>query len=129
MSLIPTLTRHGRHRATDRVTELERQLQSQRTQLVNASNAIRDLQQDRRDALDASDRLRTRICALSVERDQLAETVATLRERASTDANTNAITVPQMNRDTSNPADQATEPIAVSTLWAALDPARNPPAA
>ncbi|MGW6741723.1 hypothetical protein ACWGDX_13510 [Streptomyces sp. NPDC055025] len=156
MSLIPTLNRHGRHRAVGALANLEHQVRQQRIQLVGASEAIRKLQQDRRSALDAVDHLRVRLGHveqenvrlgravedLTLERNQLDEELAAVKRRfgaqLAADANQHAVTVPAGIRDTSAPEDQATAPIDVMPLWQALgvratrgnpNPAHIPPAA
>ncbi|MGW1389998.1 hypothetical protein [Streptomyces griseoluteus] len=61
---------------------------------------------------------------LTAERDLLRHRLAALRLRfgpeLAAEANANAVTVPPMVRDTSDPADQATAPIDVKPLWTAL---------
>jgi hypothetical protein len=63
-------------------------------------------------------------CALDENGDLTAEVTELRRQLApflAAEANANRVDVPPMERDTSNPADQATGPINVTTLWEALN--------
>lgn len=141
MSLISTLTRHGKHRAdSPEVANLRDENRRLLTQVVGAGDHIAlierqlaDTQARQAEAEMAVVALDADVYDLTAERDQLLNTVTALRRRfaaeLAADANANAITVPNAIRDTSNPADQATAPHDVRPLWAALDPAHIPPAA
>lgn len=59
---------------------------------------------------------------LSGEVDGLKQEVKALRTQQAQAANDNSVTVPPMERDTSDPADQATHPTYIGDMWA--DPTR-----
>ncbi|MFJ2110542.1 hypothetical protein ACIOEX_01215 [Streptomyces sp. NPDC087850] len=140
--MIPILSRHGKHRADTDTSKLRDENRRLLTQVVGAGDAITLLEQQLADvrakqaeAEMAAVALEVEVYDLAAERDHLAEELAALRHRFAPElaaaANTNAITVPRWVRDTSNPADQATGPLAVYTLRQALDrtsPAHIPPA-
>ncbi|HEY9370421.1 hypothetical protein [Streptomyces sp.] len=87
------------HRAGDHVALLERDLTEARAHQAAAEELVVQLQ------ADVDDRTK--------ERDQLAAENTRLRAEL---ANRDAVTVPPMERDTSNGADQATAPIDVRSL-------------
>ncbi|WP_030755494.1 hypothetical protein [Streptomyces sp. NRRL F-5135] len=149
MSLIPIRSRHGRHRATDKVTALEDDNRRLLRQLFGAIGAIAALKAKLADSRTKQADAEMKVVALdadvyelTAERDHLAETVAVLRRRfaaeLAADANATAVTVPASVRDTTAVDDQATHPIDVRPLWDALgiratpgntSPAHIPPAA
>lgn len=125
---LPGLRREpAKHRAIDRVSVLE-------TKIRGLENALDQLQQDRRAALEAGDVQRQQAvtaervaaCALrqledrTVAHARLAEQVEALRLRLApylaAEANANAISVPPTVRDTTALEDQATAPIDVRGL-------------
>ncbi|WP_329390076.1 hypothetical protein [Streptomyces sp. NBC_01716] len=139
MSLtIPWQRGHGHHRALDRIAELR----DENIRLLNRQAAADDyfavLMTDRADmytawqhaehranlAADVADvRLVAECKAVTRAEEaeqQAAGMLAELLELRAYKAETTAITVPPMVRDTSNGADQATEPIDVRPLWNAL---------
>ncbi|MFJ7999042.1 hypothetical protein ACIQ7D_18105 [Streptomyces sp. NPDC096310] len=149
MSLISTLTKHGRHRAVDKVTALEDDNRRLLRQLFGAIGTIASLESKLANALARQAEAEMTVVALDAdvhdlkaERDHLAQEVDWLRRRfaaeLAADANANAITVPDAIRDTTAVEDQATAPYDVKTLREALDitvasgnpsPAHIPPAA
>ncbi|MYX14458.1 hypothetical protein GTY67_13730 [Streptomyces sp. SID8374] len=127
-----------KHRAADKVAELERQLKDQQAetvsafgQLIGAADTIAILEADLADVrakraeaeevvvcLDAD--LRDRTAELEQARADLAAAQAQLAPYLAAEANANAVTVPPSERDISSFEDQATAPIKVTTLWDAL---------
>ncbi|WP_405944695.1 hypothetical protein [Streptomyces sp. NBC_00932] len=127
---IPGLRRAPRrHRAADRVTELQ-------AENLRLRDALTQLRTERREALDAggalrvdlADAERVAVCALdelqdrTVERDRLAEQNEGLRLRLApylaAEANAAAVTVPPAVRDTTAIEDQATAPVDVRDVRA-----------
>lgn len=128
------LTGGGRHRAVDRVAELT-------SKLATANATARKLGQEKSDlyadwrfaehkAANAEDIVVVQdltITDLTAERDQLHDEVLALKARLApylaAEANRKAVTVPPGVRDTSDGADQATEPLGidVTTLREAAD--------
>lgn len=137
MSLNQILRGTGNRRAADKIAELRAENRALLRQKAAADDAFALLHQERRQALDSADALRTRVAEtelvagclartvddLTAERDGLYEEVVALRIRlapyTAAEANEQAVTVPPMVRDTSAMEDQATEPIPVMTLQAA----------
>ncbi|MFE0692844.1 hypothetical protein [Streptomyces sp. NPDC058869] len=127
-----------KHRAADKVAELKQQLKDQQAetvsafgQLIGAADTIAileaDLAEARAQKAEAEQVVRCLAADLddrTAERDQaladLAAARAQLAPFLAAEANANAITVPAPERDTTAFEDQATEPIKVTTLWAAL---------
>ncbi|WP_145503205.1 hypothetical protein [Streptomyces sp. CFMR 7] len=127
-----------KHRAADKVAELKRQLKDQQAetvsafgQLIGAADTIATLQHQLADVrakraeaerivtcLDADLRERTEELEQALARIHQLQTQ--LAPILAAEANANAVTVPPAERDTSRFEDQATEPIKVTTLWAAL---------
>ncbi|MEU8829421.1 hypothetical protein [Streptomyces sp900116325] len=133
MSLTLGIRRHSRpkHRASDKVAELERQVRSMSEQLVGAAKAIGHLDQRlaaAHDQLKAANgtnvSLARQVNGLAIERNVLVdENEALLQQLApylAADANRNAVTVPPSVRDTTAGEDQATTPIDVRPLWEAI---------
>jgi hypothetical protein len=121
----------AKHRAADEVERLRMKLQWAhsliRTQQVRIDDA--EIRNDWTAAQQiAAEELvvqqQAAIDDLTAERDGLLEEVAALKRRfaaqLAADANATRITVPPMIRDTSALEDQATGPIDVRPLWAAL---------
>ncbi|WP_330449643.1 hypothetical protein [Streptomyces anulatus] len=135
MSLIPGISRtKPKHRAADKVTELKQQLKDQQAetvsafgQLIGAVDTIAILEADladvrakRAEAEQVVVYLAADLDERTQERDQALTEASRLRAQLApylaAEANTNAITVPASERDTSRFEDQATEPIKVTTL-------------
>ncbi|MEV5619461.1 hypothetical protein [Streptomyces bacillaris] len=126
-----------KHRLATRM-ELKRQLRDQQEQtsqafgqLIGAGDTIAALEErlgDERAGRAGAERVARCLAAdldeRTGERDQARAEVAALRARLApflaAEANANAVTVPSAMRDTTAFEDQATEPIKVTTLWAAL---------
>ncbi|MEV8403568.1 hypothetical protein [Streptomyces niveus] len=135
---IPWQRGKGAHRACDRIAELR----DENVRLMNRQAAADDyfavLMQDRADmytawqyaeqrALLADDIATARLvaaCEATARAEQAeqdaADMLAELHELRAYKAQATAITVPPMERDTSDGADQATAPIDVRPLWDAL---------
>ncbi|EGE40849.1 hypothetical protein GTY83_07315 [Streptomyces sp. SID4928] len=123
-----------KHRAADKVAELKQQLKDQQAQtasafgqLIGAADTIAILEADladvrvkRAEAEQVVTRLDADLQERTAERDQALTEASRLRAQLApylaADANTNAITVPPSERDTTAFEDQATEPIKVTTL-------------
>ncbi|NYV73661.1 hypothetical protein [Streptomyces sp. UH6] len=126
MSVLP-LRGHGRRRATDALTAARATEQQLRAALADAGEKVADLTRRldtaTRHQADAEllvvaqqadlDDARTRCSLLEGEAAALRRELFTLR---AADANADAVTVRPWERDTSDPADQATTPIDVRTL-------------
>lgn len=125
MSLtFPTLRRQPKHRAADRLASLEPEYRRIKAVVVGSDAVFNQLRERAAEAeIVAACTLRD-LEDVTKERDELAREVADLRARLApleaAEANRNALTVPTPVRDTSNGADQATAPINVRPLWAAL---------
>ncbi|NEB42336.1 hypothetical protein [Streptomyces sp. SID14515] len=123
-----------KHRAADKVAELERQLKDQQAetvsafgQLIGAADTIAILEADLADVrakraeaeqvvvcLDAD--LRDRTAERDQARDEIRQLHAQLAPFLAAEANANAVTVPPSERDTTRFEDQATAPIDVREL-------------
>lgn len=121
-----------KHRAVDAVANLRDENRRLLTQLVGAHDHIGIQEQqlaDERAGRAGAERVARCLSAdlddRTAERDQArAENRrlhAQLAPFLAAEANANAITVPPAERDTTAFEDQATAPIKVTTLWAALD--------
>ncbi|WP_405848048.1 hypothetical protein OG211_12130 [Streptomyces niveus] len=139
MSLtIPWQRGHGHHRALDRIAELRDENVRLHNRQAAADDYFAVLLEDRadmytawRDAVhraDLADDIATARLVAACEavtraeeaEQQAADMRAELLALRAYKAETTAITVPPMVRDTSNGADQATAPIDVRPLWDAL---------
>lgn len=131
MSLISVRTRRPKHRAVDRLAELAAEKQSLINQLVGAAGHITRLELQLKEsrahqaeaeqvaACTAAD-LEDRAEELSEARAELALARALLAPYLAAEATAGAVTVPEMERDTTAMEDQATAPIDVRPLWNAL---------
>lgn len=130
---------HGRRRAVDKVTELRDENRRLRTQVTNASNAYRILDQHLAEARKRKAEVekinvkqQADIDDLTAENEQLRDELAALKIRFgpqfAAEANAQRITVPPIVRDTSAIEDQATQPIPVLTLQQAhgIGPVTDP---
>ncbi|MFE9855507.1 hypothetical protein [Streptomyces sp. NPDC005780] len=119
-----------KHRAVDKVADLQDENRRLRGQLIGAHDYIAladgtlaDVRAKRAEAEQVVVCLSAKVNELTEERDQLTATNESLRQQLApylaADANRDAITVPAAERDTSDGADQATSPIDVRPLWEA----------
>ncbi|MFG3136049.1 hypothetical protein ACGFZA_07480 [Streptomyces sp. NPDC048211] len=130
MSLHLGIRRTRKHRAVDAVTQLRDENRRLLGQLIGAHDhiAIQDhtlaeVRVLRAEAEQVVVCLAANVEELTEERDQLAEANEALRTQLApylaADANRDAITVPDLVRDTAAVEDQATAPIDVRPLWEA----------
>ncbi|MFB6776556.1 hypothetical protein ACFCX0_03795 [Streptomyces sp. NPDC056352] len=129
MSLHLGIRRNSRpkHRAVDAVDALRDENRRLLSQLVGAHNHIARMERDgakRAEAEEKVVRLAADLEDMTGQRNELVdENEALLRQLApylAADANRNAVTVPPSVRDTAAGEDQATAPIDVRPLWAAI---------
>jgi len=125
--LIPALRGNGIRRAVDKVTELRDENRKLLTRQMAADDYFALLVQDRNEvyaAWEFAEQKRQEAetvaaCALEANEDLTAEVAELRRQLApflAAEANAHRVDVPPMERDTSDPADQATGPIDVRTL-------------
>lgn len=131
MSLLPVIRRpKPKHRAVDKVANLRDENQRLLRQLIGAhdyialaDDTLADVRAKRAEAEQEVVSLSATVDDLTAERNELTATNESLRKQLApylaADANRDAITVPQAERDTSDGADQATSPIDVRPLWQA----------
>ncbi|MDQ0694294.1 hypothetical protein [Streptomyces sp. W4I9-2] len=123
-----------KHRAADKVAELERQLKDQQAQtasafgqLIGAADTIAILEADLADVRAKRAKAEQVVVCLAADLDDLAAENIGLLDRnealqkqlapfLAAEANRNAVTVPPAERDTSRFEDQATAPIDVRDL-------------
>ncbi|MGW5711653.1 hypothetical protein [Streptomyces olivaceus] len=131
LNLIPRLKGHGQRRAVDKVDALRDENRRLLGQLFGAGDAYQILDQQyaqaaarQAEAEEIVVQQQADIDDLTAENDQLRDELAALKVRfgpeLAADANTAAVTVPPMVRDTSAFEDQATEPVRVITLQEAF---------
>src|SRR5690606_25867082 len=131
---IPALKGTGRRRAVDKVSELRAETRRLRTLIAGAGDAFALLHQQLAEAhgkqAEAEETVvqqQATIDDLTAERDSWRDDALAHRARfgpqIAAEANANRVSVPSWVRDTSDPADQATEPqgINVRPLWAAAE--------
>lgn len=129
--LIPALKGHGRRRAVDEVERLRDENRHLLTRVMAADDAMALLRNDLADAHAKQAEAEEIVVAqhadlidLTDERDGLRDELAALKVRfgpqLAAEANAQRVTVPPMHRDTTALEDQATTPIDVKPLWAAL---------
>ncbi|GLP64239.1 hypothetical protein TUSST3_08590 [Streptomyces sp. TUS-ST3] len=140
--LIPALKGPGRRRAVDKVVELREENVILLSNLHAAGDEIALLRQDLAEAQSAQGQAEELVVQQQADIDELAADNEVLRDellklrarfgpQIAAEANANRIDVPPRQRDTSNPADQATGPIDVRSLQEAaaaglLGPVLNP---
>lgn len=115
---IPALRGTGNRRAVDKVAELRDENRRLLTIVAGTDDVVALLRQQAGEAEELVVQLQADVDDLTGERDQLAAENTRLRAEL---ANRDAVTVPPMERDTSNGADQATAPIDVRSLREAAD--------
>ncbi|WP_405964780.1 hypothetical protein OG713_34590 [Streptomyces sp. NBC_00723] len=124
-------TPRTRHRAVDEVDRqkalrlgADLRVRTQRVQINDLERKLAATGSRQAEAEELVVQQQATINDLTAERDCLLEEVAALKRRfapqLAADANAHRVTVPPMIRDTSALEDQATGPIDVRPLWAAL---------
>jgi hypothetical protein len=130
LNLLPKGT--GRRRAADKLAEVRRDLSLALSQMHAAGDEVallrNGLADARRKQVEAEEVIVAQLANLEdlrTHRDELLAEVLALKTRfgpeLAAEANANAVTVPPMVRDTTALEDQATAPIDVKPLWAALN--------
>lgn len=134
MSISQDLRTRRKHRGkspwqlVQTIGRLEREADEATCQMVAMATQVDELTADRnqlaRKLDEAAIAHQATIDELTTERDGYAEELTALKRRfaaqIAVEANTHRVTVPPMYRDTSDPADQATQPIDVKPLWEAF---------
>ena len=120
MSLHLGIRRRGKHHPDEVIATLRVQLAGAGDRIGYLQRALDDTGAKRAEAEQVVVCLDADLIERTEERDQLQAELAAVRAQLApylaADANAAAITVPQMERDTSAIEDQATAPIAVTTL-------------
>lgn len=127
MSLL-TRAHRPKHRAADALAEARATEQQLRAALADAGRTVADLKHrlDRATRHQAEAEMtvisqQADIDDLRVENDELRGQLWAIAhkfgDQLAAEANAQAVTVPAWVRDTSDPADQATQPIPVMALW------------
>lgn len=120
MSLHLGIRRRGKHRADDVIASLRAQGVAAGDRIGYLERTLADTIAKRAEAEMVVVCQAAEIDDLKAERDQLQAELATVRSvlapHLAAEANAAAVTVPQMERDTSAIEDQATAPIQVTTL-------------
>lgn len=123
-----------------KIGRLEREVEDRTCQMIGMATQIDELTAERNRLEADFDRAAVGYSGMlqdlrdrTAERDALDAEVAELRRQlapyVAAEANANAVSLPPQHRDTSNGADQATEPVRVLTLQEAFgstDPAHVP---
>lgn len=125
MSLMSVISRSKpKHRAVDKVAQLQAENEALIRQAFGAVEYIGQLELVNGCLADTARKLTEQRDAAWGERDELRAELSAARTRLApllaAEANANAVTVPAAERDTTAFEDQTTEPIKVTTLWAAL---------
>lgn len=118
MSILHSLRGTGSRRAVDKVVELRDENRRLLTIVARSDDTFAFLNQRCADAEEKVVQLDADVFELTTERDQLRAEVQALRAEL---ANRDAVTVPPMERDTTDGADQATAPIDVRPLREAAE--------
>jgi chromosome segregation ATPase len=135
LHLIPKLKGHGRHRAVDKVAELDTENRRLFTQLMAANDAFTLLHQELADTRAKQGEAEELVVQQQADIDELADENARLRAELApykaAEANAHRIEVPPMIRQIDGPEDEATAPIDVRPLREAaaaglLGPVTNP---
>ncbi|GAA1887615.1 hypothetical protein GCM10009837_06690 [Streptomyces durmitorensis] len=114
-----------RRQVVQKVGQLVREADDAACQMVAMATEIDEQKAARTKAEEDFDRAAIAYSGLledlRVEREKTKQLEAELAPYRAAEANANRVTVPPMERDTRNGADQATGPIDVRPLWAAAD--------
>lgn len=118
LNLIPALKGYGRHRGKT-PTQLRAELDQATCQIVALATEIDELKAERNDMAGELDKAAIDYSDLLEDRDEWREQALALWDRfgpqIAEEANANKVSVPPAYRDTTDPADQATQPIPVIT--------------
>ena len=124
MSLHLGIRRRGKHHPDEVIATLRVQLAGAGDRIGYLQRALDDTGAKRAEAEQVVVCLDADLIERTEERDQLQAELAAVRAQLApylaAEANAGAVTVPEMVRDTSAIEDQATAPIDVRPLWAAL---------
>jgi len=112
MSLLGTVRSHGRHRGKS-PSQLRRELDTALCELSAQATRVSELWAERNELEAQLDTAGIDLSGVKLDLEQATTERDALRAEL---ANRDAITVPPMERDTSDGADQATQPIPVITL-------------
>lgn len=119
-AILDRLRGPGTHRAVDEVERLREANERLLVQLDEQGRRLADARAKRAEAEQTVVALDADLVERTDERDQLVAELdrlqALLAPYLAAEATAGAVTVPEMVRDTSAPEDQATTPIAVTTL-------------
>ncbi|MFD9070581.1 hypothetical protein [Streptomyces lasiicapitis] len=138
MSVLQDLRTRARHRGytpwqlIQKIGLLEREAEDRTCRMIGMATQIDELTEERNRYRDDFDRAAGAYSGILEDlRDVTAEAAALRSQLApylAAEANANAVSLPPLERDTSNRADQATEPIPVITLQQAhgIGPVLNP---
>ncbi|MFD7185541.1 hypothetical protein ACFV90_36965 [Streptomyces sp. NPDC059904] len=108
---IPALRGTGSRRAVDKVAELRDENRRLLTITHRAGDHVALLERDLAEARTAQGEAEELVVQLQADKGDLTDEVQALRAEL---ANRDAVTVPPMERDTSNGADQATAPMGIN---------------
>ena len=132
MSIVQDLRTRARHRGktpwqlVKLVGRLERQADENTCQMVAMATEIEELKAGQAEKADELDKAAIDYSNLLEDRDEWRDQALALRARfgdqIAAEENANAVTVPPAYRDTTDPADQATQPIPVIAETQELDP-------
>lgn len=139
MSVIQDLRTRARHRGhtprqlIQKIGRLEHEAEGRTCQMIGMATRIDELTADRNRYQADFDRAAVAYSGVLEDLREATAEVADLRARLApylaAEANATAVSLPPLERDTSDPADQATEPVRVLTLAEAFgsnDPAHIP---
>lgn len=130
MSIAQDLRTRRKHRGkspwqlVQTIGRLEREADDRTCQMVAMATEIDELRADRNQKAEELDKAAIDYSNLLGDRDEWREQALALWERfgpqIAAEENATATSVPPSYRDTSDPADQATQPIDVKPLWEAF---------
>ncbi|WP_020135118.1 hypothetical protein [Streptomyces sp. 351MFTsu5.1] len=130
MSLLQDVKAKAKHRGltpwqlVQKIRRLEADLDETTCKVIELTTEVDELKAERNQLEADFDQAAIDLSGSREDLQAAEDEIAYLRERLApylaAEANANRIDVPAMERDTSHPADQATAPIDVRPLWAAL---------